>query len=188
MKKTMMTLAAVFCCAMSLTMFTACGSDDDDNKTQVDDVTPVGAVMEHIFDVSDDMLDVLDMTVEYYDENGNLATEKLTQKQWKKTVKVAKLPVSLGACLKAQLKTGADDGVDDYTGKKLKFSQKYYCKAYSVTATGGVVDISGDEVGSTLTFDGAKLPELLASYKDGIIMKYLYDYADNGKVVASSWK
>ena len=32
MKKMMMTFAAVLCCAMTMTVFTACGSDDDDNK------------------------------------------------------------------------------------------------------------------------------------------------------------
>jgi hypothetical protein len=32
MKKYLMTLAAVLCCAMSSMMFTACGSDSDDNN------------------------------------------------------------------------------------------------------------------------------------------------------------
>jgi hypothetical protein len=32
MKKMMMTLAAVLCCAMTMTVFTACGSDDDNSK------------------------------------------------------------------------------------------------------------------------------------------------------------
>ena len=31
MKKILMTLAAVLCCAMTATVFTACGSDDDDD-------------------------------------------------------------------------------------------------------------------------------------------------------------
>ena len=30
MKKFVMTLAAVLCCAMTMTVFTACGGDDDD--------------------------------------------------------------------------------------------------------------------------------------------------------------
>ena len=32
MKKILMTLAAVLCCAMTATVFTACGSNDDDNN------------------------------------------------------------------------------------------------------------------------------------------------------------
>ena len=82
MKIKMMTLAAVFCCALSSTLFTACGSDDDDNdnnKVQVDEKKPVAVVKEYKFDVSDDMLAMLDITVEYYDENCKLQTEKLTR-------------------------------------------------------------------------------------------------------------
>ena len=33
MKKKLMTLAAVLCCAMTMTVFTACGSDDNDVRT-----------------------------------------------------------------------------------------------------------------------------------------------------------
>ncbi len=183
MKMKMMTLAAVFCCAMGLTMFTACGSDDDDDKVQVDSNTPVAAVMEYGFEVSDDMLTVLDMTVEYYDNDGKLQKENLTQKKWVKTVK-AKLPVSLGACLKAQLK----DGVDVNTIEAIKVSRGYKCTAYSMTATSNIagnVESSSNNV--TLTVNGEKLTSLLSD-KNGILISYLYDFADNGKVVAGSWK
>ena len=183
MKKTMMTLAAVFCCAMSSTMFTACGSDDDDNnKVLVDDVTPVAAVMVYGFEVSDDMLAVLDMTVEYYDNNGKLQTEKITQKEWTKTVK-AKLPVSLGACLKAQMK----DGVDVNTIEKMKFLRGYECKAYSETATGSISGIEGCGSCSTITLDGIALSSLL-SQENGVITSFLYDFSDKGQIVDGTWK
>ncbi len=183
MKMKMMTLAAVFCCAMGLTMFTACGSDDDDDKVQVDSNTPVAAVMEYGFEVSDDMLTVLDMTVEYYDNDGKLQKENLTQKKWVKTVK-AKLPVSLGACLKAQLK----DGVDVNTIEAIKVSRGYKCTAYSMTATSNIAgNVESSSNNATLTVNGEKLTSLLSD-KNGILISYLYDFADNGKVVAGSWK
>ena len=183
MKMKMMMLAAVFCCAMGLTMFTACGSDDDDDKVQVDSNTPVDAVMEYGFEVSDDMLTVLDMTVEYYDNDGKLQKENLTQKKWVKTVK-AKLPVSLGACLKAQLK----DGVDVNTIEAIKVSRGYKCTAYSMTATSNIAgNVESSSNNATLTVNGEKLTSLLSD-KNGILISYLYDFADNGKVVAGSWK
>ena len=180
MKIKMMTLAAVFCCAMSSMMFTACGSDDDDdNKVQVDDTKAVGAVMTYTFLVSDDMFDVLDMTVEYYDDNGELATEKLTQKEWTKTVKVAKLPVSLGACLKVQIK----DGVDENSVGYASYTYRYTNKAYSVTATGKVVDLAEDNKTEAVF----SLPYLSAQ-ENGIIMSFLYNFSDKGQVVAGSWE
>ena len=45
MKKMMMTLAAVLCCAMTMTVFTACGSDDDDSKNPAEDTTPKQVAM-----------------------------------------------------------------------------------------------------------------------------------------------
>ena len=188
MKKKFMTLAAVLCCAMSLTMFTACGSDDDNDKdsnntVQEYDATPVAAVLECSFEVSDDMLSVLDMAVEYYDNDGKLQTEKLTQKKWSKTVK-AKLPASLGACLKAQLK----DGVDVNTIDAIKLLRGYSCKGYSVTATGDMAsNFKGNSNRSSITLKGEDLLSVL-SEEGGVLISYLYDFADNGKVVDGSWK
>ena len=70
MKIKMMTLAAIFCCALSSTMFTACGSDDDDDdKVQVDETKPVGGVVDYGLVVNESMLSAFDLTVEYYDDN-----------------------------------------------------------------------------------------------------------------------
>ena len=80
MKKIMMTLAAVLCCAMTTAVFTACGSDDDENNNPVDNTTSVAAVMDYSLTVGDDMFNYLDLTVEYYDANGKVQTEQMTQK------------------------------------------------------------------------------------------------------------
>ena len=47
MKKILMTLAAVLCCAMTTTVFTACGSDDDSS-------TPEGMNASHTYDFDKD--------------------------------------------------------------------------------------------------------------------------------------
>ena len=180
MKIKMMTIAAVFCCAMSSMMFTACGSDDDDNKTLGDDGTPVAAGMQYSFYVSDDMLAILDMTVEYYDGDGKLTTEKLTQKEWKISVASQKIPVSLGACVKAKIK----DGADVNTINKVS-EYGYNNAAYSTTATGRLINNSGER--SRYFFDAKDLSSLL-NQKDGIIMSSYYNINDEGKVEDQSWK
>ena len=177
MKTKMMTLAAVFCCALSSTMFTACGSDDDDNdnnnnnKVQVDEKKPVAVVKEYKFDVSDDMLAMLDITVEYYDENCKLQTEKLTQKEWIKKVKVASVPApASGARLKAQVK----DGVDVNTIGNKTSSYGYVCRSYLVNASDNEVGNS-DAEGVRLLFDENVLSSLL-DQENGIIMSFPKDF------------
>ena len=94
MKKIMMTLAAVLCCAMTTTVFTACGSDDDD-KSEPASNKPVAAVMDVALSVGDDMVDKVNLSVEYYDANGKIQTETLTKKDWTKSVQ-AKVPATFG--------------------------------------------------------------------------------------------
>ena len=167
MKIKMMTLAALFCCAMSSTMFTACGSDDDDDKVQVDDKKPVAAVVEYKFDVSDDMLAMLDMTVEYYDENCELKTEKLTQNEWVKKFRVTKYPVtSYGTRLKAKIK----DGVDANAIENKSSAYGYVCDIYSVNAAGEQVTGSNGG-GARFLFDNEALSSL-SQKENGIMMSF----------------
>ena len=49
MKKIIMTLAAVLCCAMTMTVFSACSSDDDNNKDNKGDKTPAKVAMTFTF-------------------------------------------------------------------------------------------------------------------------------------------
>ena len=172
MKIKMMTLAALFCCAMSSTMFTACGSDDDDDdKVQVDDKKPVAAIAEYKFYVSDEMLAMLDMTVEYYDENCELQTKKLTQKEWVKKFRAAKYPVtSYGARLKAKIK----DGIDINTIGSKSSAYGYVCDIYSVNAAGNQVTGSNGE-GARFTFDIEALSSL-SQKENGIMMSFPKDF------------
>ena len=136
----MMTLAAVFCCAICSTMFTACGSDDDDdnnnnNKVQVDLKKPAGGQIEYGLYVDEDMLSAFDLTVEYYDENLQLQTEKLTQENWEKTV-IVKLPASLEYRLRAKAKDGIDP---DSFIRSCGYGFNYM--AHIVNAAGEVINV-----------------------------------------------
>ena len=64
--------ALTMMCAMTTTVMTACSSSDDDGgKTSSND--PVAATMDYVLTTSNEMLDILDVTIEYYDENGKEA-------------------------------------------------------------------------------------------------------------------
>ena len=183
MRKILMTLAAVLCCAMTTTVFTACGSDDDDNNTPVDNTTPVASVMDYSLTVGDDMFNYLDLTVEYYDANGKVQTEPMTQKTWTKKVS-AKLPATLGARLKAQLKFG----VDVSTQEKVTVSYGYNYMGYAVSATDKVVsDVVSHGNSSSLDMRGEKVSEWLERHADGLV-KFLYVFDANGQPTSSSWQ
>ena len=182
MKKFLMTIAAVLCCAMTTTVFTACGSDDDNNKP-VTDTTPVAAVMDYKLETTDAMLATFDLTIEYYDADGKVQTEKMTQKSWTKKVR-AKLPATLGARLKAQLKAG----VDVSTQEKVTVAYGYNFMGYAVSATDLVVgDAVGHGTNTTLDMKGEKVNEWLEQHADGIV-KFLYVFDAKGLPTNSSWQ
>lgn len=184
MKTTKSFLAAlIVICAMTTTVFTACGDDDDNINNSVDDNKPVAAVMVCELTVGDDMFNVLDLTVEYYDANGQVQSEQMTAKNWKKTV-LAKLPATLGARLKIQVKNGIDPASLDVFTEDVKY-------AYSVNP----VNASGKEQSGgqayishpTLDMPGDKVADWVAKHSNGLV-KFLYTVNSNGQVTESTWQ
>lgn len=180
MKKKLMAITAVFCCAMTMTVFTACG-DDDDNPT-IDNMKPVAVVMDYTFETTAEMLNVFDLTIEYYDESGSVQKEQMTNAQWKKSLRT-KIPTTVGARLTAKVK----DGIDVASMEKVSVSYAYKYNGYPVSAdnkVAGTVISAG--TGTNLTMKGDKVSEYLAKHSDGLV-KYLYKYASDGNAESGSW-
>lgn len=179
MKKNLMTLAAALCCSV---LFNACNKDNGNDSPEVDDTKPVSAVMEYSLTVGDNMLAALNLTIEYYDADGTVKTEQMTQKSWTKKVK-AKLPITLGARLKAQLK----DGVDVSSWEKFTAAYGYNYNGYAVSASDLVVgNIVAKGTESSLDMKGDKVPEWLERHTDGLI-KFAFDFAEGGQATSRSW-
>lgn len=183
MKKIMMTLAVVLCCAMFVTVaFTACG-DDNDVNTPANENKATAVVMNCDLTVNDDMFNYLDLTVEYYDTNGKVQSEPMTAKNWKKTIQT-KLPATLGARLKLQLKSDVDPSSLE------KFTEDVKC-VYSIIP----VNASGNEMSkgdvytipSSLDMPGNKVADWVARHADGLV-KFLYIVDANGQVTKSAWQ
>ena len=77
MKKVLMTLAAVLCCAMTTTVFTAC-STDSNNDEGANDKTPKYMMMEFDIDNTKDMLDYCTIELTIEDQMGNKKSTVLT--------------------------------------------------------------------------------------------------------------
>ena len=182
MKKIMMTLAAVLCCAMTTTVFTACGSDDDNSSEPASD-KPVAAVMDVALSVGDDMVEKVNLSVEYYDANGKIQTETLTKKDWTKSVQ-AKLPATLGIRLMVKSK----DGIDYASLQKFTESYTYSYSVYPVNASGTALG-GGKSSGTHYSLDipGSKVAEWIAD-KSGGIMKFLCTVDVNGQVTSGNWQ
>ena len=188
MKKILMTLAAVLCCAMTTTMLTACGDDDDNNNSPKDE--PAKAEMECEVYTSSETLEALDFYFTYYDESGNVKTEKITWSDnvndegyltWKKKVS-AKLPATLGALCEMKAKDGIDlDGQYTIThGYKIGFK--------SLAASGKTISEYNPEA-FTITSRNkqGKLVDFLN--EGGKFLNILYKYDSNGKGAGSgTWE
>ena len=92
MKKNMLwMMAAILVCGLTVTMWSACSSDDDDKTEAKPEVT-----MMYYLKVSDDVLKVADVEVNYVDQTGTKKKEVLTSAEWKKSFNTNALPLTEG--------------------------------------------------------------------------------------------
>lgn len=179
MKKITMMFAAVICCAMTAIVFSSCGDDESPAAT---DRTPVAAAMEYKMELGDQMLALFNMTIEYYDSDGTLKSEPMTQNTWTKKVR-AKLPVTLGMRVRGQVKPGVD--IDSQ--EKIFCSYGYSCNGYAVSATDLVVG-NIENNGSSTSYEVSS--ETKAEWVQHIIngfAGFLVDFDANGRATSSRW-
>ena len=177
--------AAVLCCAMTTTVFTACGNDDDDYDNIKPSVveTPVAVLMDYELETTQATLNILDLTVEYYDADGKIKNEPMKELQWKKSIQ-HKLPATVGLHLKAQLKPGFDP--DSSEEVKISFERSF--DGYTLTATGGKVPISyHDTHAFSVGTKSSKFSGWLTEESNNIL-PVLYIYDDKGQYSTGTWK
>ena len=184
MKKFLMTLTAVFCCAMAISVLSSCSKDDKGNN-DAPDTTPASAKVIFIYHFPNDMLQFIDMTAEYLDENGNVQSEKITSPAWVKDITATKLPAKLGARLHLAKKSG----VDYATASKVSVGAKI-TRTYSILNKAGTVLKSAEE--GSFSYNGNWLSG------DGIVQfiekegknfaTLLVELDANGKETQGEWK
>lgn len=143
MKKILMTLAAVLCCWVTTTVFTACGGDDEipepkpieqeEQESPYADpsATPVYASVAFSFMTTPEMLTYCDVRLEYNNGQGDpLIIQSLTQgmvdaeNDYSFTKQLtAKLPATFTFTRKITLKEGARETVANM--EKISFTNRY---------------------------------------------------------------
>ena len=100
-------LAAILFCGFTAVMLSACSSDDD-NKTETPQEQTVK--MFYVVEVSDDVLKVADVEVNYVDQTGAKQKEVMTSKKWIKALDTNTLPLTEGLWAKITPKSAVASG------------------------------------------------------------------------------
>ena len=96
-------LAAIMFCSFTVTVLSACSSDDETPQEQT-------VTMYYGVKVSDDVLKVADVEVNYVDQTGAKQKEVMISKEWKKTLDTKTLPLTEGLWAKITPKSAVASG------------------------------------------------------------------------------
>lgn len=113
-KNILLMMAAIMTCGFTVTWLSACSSDNDD-KTETPQEQAVK--MFYVVEVSDDVLNVADVEVNYVDEKGAKQKEVMTSTKWIKALDTKTLPLTEGLWAKITPKSAVASG--DYQLKVI---------------------------------------------------------------------
>ncbi len=181
MKKFLMTFAAAICCAMSVTMFTSCGDDDNSSNgtgggSTVSDTIPASIKVSMTFKETEDILKYCDVTMKYNDGTGE-KTDTLKTTEWTKVLS-AKLPCSISfkkiVTLRDSAGMAAADSISFYAG--YSYIRAFYNAAGEDTGKRTTFNILGEP---TKTAKIAKLIEYINAGKLNKDVDFTYDAKGN---------
>ena len=128
------------------------------------EVKPAGVLFYYQFDISDDMREAGEYIVTYYDKDGQVQTEKLTDgTTWKKAI-IAGYPTKFGVKVNMALKADFDPTKYEVFNALRSYQYKAYC-----------VDEQGNELkgGKATSYTSPATPINMASDKiEGYFTKY----------------
>lgn len=179
MKKIMMTLAAVLCCSAMMYLLSSC------NKP-VNPPTPekkLEAEMTYKFRVNAKIRSCFDVTIEYYDADGQVKSEQVTDEgSFEKKVRT-KLPCKLGMRVLLQVKEGQDVN----TMRPLAGAYTYDVMGYVVDDDDYVVsDVAQESKEVSFTIAEGKVAEWYEENKNGLV-SILYAFKEDKTFSRIEW-
>lgn len=130
-------LAAILVCGFTVSTMSACSSSDDKNDTT--DATVEKEIM-YAVQISDDVLKVANVEVNYVDQTGAKKKEALSSTQWKRSQKLNNAsPLAQGVWAKITPKTNVASG-----NYQLKVTTAVACKATLANGK-SIMDFSGND-------------------------------------------
>lgn len=166
--------------AMFIAMsFASCGDDSEDNEDSATDVKT--SKFYYAFSVSDDLLSLANVTINYIDTDGQEYSEQMTTTTWSKTLTANKLDVSTGVQMIVEMK-------EDVQLTKEKYD---ICRNFSYQVTPVVNGKEVDGAVQSVNFDhkgvvADKVEELIDRLS--ATRAYYIDAKGNVTTTTLSWK
>ena len=179
-------MVAMFAVAMS-SAFVSCDKTDEPQNPDTPVVPQVGApaaaCMDLTFKSTAEMRQFFTMTLEYYNEKGEVVSEVIDKDQVVKKVKSESLPAKAGY----RVLIAEKEGLDRSAFTQFKVNYGYECFIYTVDKDGKKVkDIAGPANDFINALAINKIDGWLNGYKAGLL-KTLYEVDANGGAKAIDW-
>lgn len=174
----------MFSLALCAVLFTGCSSDDDGGT-----LPPTGKKtpgVEYGLHLNDDMLNLADVVVTYWDAEGQLVKDTLTEADWDKTFTLTKSQ-QIGMSVTVVAKDNLDELLAaDPDKKSYRLGYQRVCTTYYIDENGKKVNFSGQTpVGSLLTVAKDKVAQYLADTRNNRTVSASYDKDTN---TFTSWE
>jgi len=186
--KNMRKLLLLFAAVMMAVAFVSCeGRNDPDEEER----KAVAVHIEGTITVSDDMLELLEPYVQYYDGPFEywITSVTMTTNEFTLIQKDAPLTRPRGMCLRLKLKDSIN--IENYEQVEIKAYCRYNC--YAVDQNGDVVGRvhQKDDFGVSATLPGDILKESWVekfNEKAPVCFLYIFDEDGNGDEMSSNWQ
>ena len=147
----------------------------------------VEAFMNYQLITTQEMLNVFDFFIEYYDDKGQVQSETLAATEWKKSGRSA-LPATFGYRVKLAVKEGVD--VDTISSLTASYKYGYFASA---------IDEDEEKVGQPYTYtnsynvpysDNDRVQYFVNKYTQGYLIKARCEFNEKGEWTAtgSAWE
>ena len=177
---------ALVACMAALAM-TSCNKKDEptpDPKPEQDTKAVAAAI---VFNAKFDpqTIEQCDISFDYYDENGNKKNEVVTTAEWKKEVKSAALPATLGFHMNIAVKPDLDESKYEHFVVDYHFT---YASAAVNAAGAAVTDKQGASFGNRVEMAMDKREATVTAILNHNPVNFVYMYDAEGKFTSEDWK
>ena len=182
--KKLFSILAIACMAVSV--FTSCGKKDDLVDPQKPDKTPAfaGIMFKATFD--EQTMEQCDISFDYYDENGQIKNEVVTETVYQKKIKSEGLPATLGFRWNVAPKKDLD--TTKYEHFKVTYQFEYNSAAYNAEGTSVTTPV-GASFGNSVEMAMKKRDAVIEILEGGHkILNFLHIYDANANVTEDKWK
>ena len=183
MKKVLMTLAAVLCCAMTTTVLTSCNSDSS-NDDGAYDKTPKYVMIQFDMDNTADMVRYCDIEVTFEDEQGNKQSAKLESGNFDTNyIAYATASGELPTTFKFSRKVTLKQEIDNL--ESFKYTTRTKAEYGIFNAAGYQIGIGEtDVVGEVGTVQGAEVANFAQLINQGVLdYTRTFKYDEKGNLI-----